>query len=401
MGFLETKDILAKSQGGFRPGHSTNSTVALLVDDIYSSMNNHRIMQSAFIDFSKAFDTIDHSILLRKLQNNYIYPSSIALIDNYLSNRKQQVLVNDKLSKTRNIVCGVPQGSVLGPLLFLIYINDIITFFQDVKIYQYADDTVISTSNETPRQTNKIISQSLQNLELWCNLNKLTINTKKTKVMYFGTTNRLKQFDHFPRTYLYGNELMKVDNHKYLGIILDCNLNYKVHIDTLLKTLRYKLYILSKLRCHLTVQASIAIYKTSILPYIDYGDIFYQAGPKGHLKKVQDKQTKALKICYGLHGILDENIIHTNANLAYLDKRRESHMLNFMYKRQSMGEYIDKKNLATRAYNATKFIIPNYQITHFKTSLLYKGSQLWNQLPTAIKNIDTYSGFKEKNKILV
>ena len=75
-------------------------------------------------------------------------------------------------------------------------------------------------------------------------------------------------------------------------------------------------------------------------------------------------------------------------------------MLNFMYKRQSMGEYIDKRNLATRAYNATKFIIPNYQITHFKTSLLYKGSQLWNQLPTEIKNIDTYSGFKEKTKSL-
>ena len=295
MEFLNNKNLLSKSQGGFRTGFSTNSTVALLVDDIYSSMNKHQIMQSVFIDFSKAFDTIDHSILLKKLQSNYLYSDSIALIENYLSNRKQQVLVNSKLSKTRNIVCGVLQGSVLGPLLFLIYINDITSFFQDVKIYQYADDTVISTSEETPVHTNTIISRSLENLEIWCNLNKLTINTKKTKVIYFGTTNKLKQFDQFPITYLYRNKLMKVDNYKYLGIILDCNLNYKLHIDTLLKTLRYKLYILSKLRRYLTIQASIAIYKTTILPYIDYGDIFYQAGPKGHLKKVQDKQTKALK----------------------------------------------------------------------------------------------------------
>ena len=283
---------------------------------------------------------------------------------------------------------------------FLIYINDITTFFQDVKIYQYADDTVLSISAENPVLSNEVISKSLLDLELWCNFNKLTINTKKTKVMYFGTTNKLKQFNQFPRAYLYGNELMKVDNYKYLGITLDCNLNYKLHIETLLKTLRYKLYILSKLRFHLTIQASIAIYKTTILPYIDYGDIFYQAGPKNYLKKVQDKQTKALKICYGLHGIQDENLIHSNANLALLDKRRECHMLNFMYKRQSMDEYIDKRNLPTRAYNATKFLIPNYQITHFKTSLLYKGSNLWNQLQTDIKNINTYSAFKEKTKFL-
>ena len=111
---------------------------------------------------------------------------------------------------------------------------------------------------------------------------------------------------------------------------------------------------------------------------------------------MQDKQTKALKICYGLHGIQDENLSHSNANLALLDKRRECHMLNFMYKRQSMDEYIDKRNLPTRAYNAIKFPIPNYQISHFKTSLLYKGSYLWNQLPTDIKNINIYSAFKEK-----
>ena len=93
-------------------------------------------------------------------------------------------------------------------------------------------------------------------------------------------------------------------------------------------------------------------------------------------------------------------MIHSNANLAFLDKRREGHILNFMYKRQSMDEYLDKRNLATRAYNSTKFVVPKYQITHFKTSLLYKGSNLWNQLQTEIKNIETYSAFKEKTKFL-
>ena len=189
---------------------------------------------------------------------------------------------------------------------------------------------MISISAENQMVSNEILSKNMTNLELWCNLNKLTINTKKTKVMYFGTTNKLKQIDRFPKNYLYGKELMKVDSYKYLGITLDCNLSFRSHIDLLLKILRYKLYILCKLRCYLTTQASIAIYKISILPYIDYGDIFYQAAPKGLLKNIQDKQTKALKICFRLHGIQDETRIHSNANLALLEKRRKSHMLNFM-----------------------------------------------------------------------
>ena len=121
MEFLNTKDLLSKEQGGFRPGFLTNSTVALLVDDVYTSMNNQQIMQSIFIDFSKAFDTIDHSILLRKLQNNYLYPNSIALIKKYLTNRKQQVIVNDKVSGLRidssdhRLICPIFTFSFISP----------------------------------------------------------------------------------------------------------------------------------------------------------------------------------------------------------------------------------------------------------------------------------------------
>ena len=397
---MENSNLLFENQGGFRPGFSTNTVIAKFIDDIYVSINEHKINKSIFIDFSKAFDTIDHFILLKKLERYFIDTPAINLIQNYLKNRKQCVAVNDRVSKLKNLSYGVPQGSVLGPLLFLIYINDMSLIFPEAKIYQYADDTVISVSADTQLEAKDQMDHDLKNLEIWCNMNKLTINTKKTKIMYFCTTNKTKQLTPDNNNYLYGNVLQKVDSYKYLGVILDTNLNFKLHVETLLKTLRYKLYVFSKIRRFLTVQASLCIYKATILPYIDYGDIFYQACSQIYLRKVQDKQTKALKICFKLYGRYDEDLLHRNANLALLNKRRDSHILNFMFKRQNIDTYLDKRILPTRAHQYTKFLVPNFHLTQFKNSLLYKGAIMWNQSPNELKLIDTYIAFKEKTKLL-
>ena len=397
---LENNKLLYEKQGGFRPGFSTNTVIANFIDDIYTSFNEHKINQSIFIDFSKAFDTIDHLILLKKLELHFIDTPAINLIRNYLHNRKQCVAANDKVSKFKKVTCGVPQGSVLGPLLFLIYINDMSLMFPDAKVYQYADDTVISISADTQQNASVQMDLELKNLEHWCNMNKLTINTKKTKIMYFCTTNKITQLTPDCNNFLYGTLLHKVDSYKYLGVILDTTLNFKLHVDTLLKTLRYKLYVFSKIRKYLTIHASLCIYKATILPYIDYGDIFYQACSKIYLQKIQDKQTKALKICFNLFGQQDEGQMHNNANLALLYKRRDSHTLNFMYKRQNIDSYLDKRDLPTRAHQYTKFLVPNYHLSQFKKSLLYNGAAMWNKLPNDLKQIETYAAFKDKTKLL-
>ena len=189
---------------------------------------------------------------------------------------------------------------------------------------------------------------------------------------------------------LNGKDLQHVDHYKYLGVILDRNLNFRLHIESILKILKYKIYVLAKLRPYLTVYASLSIYKTTILPYIDYGDIFYHAANQKLLKRLQDRQEKALKICYKLHGNPDEDNMHLSANLAFLDKRRNAHILNFMYKRKDHEAYLDDRALPTRAFQAPKFIVPKYNIKQFTQSLLYKGSTIWNQLPNDIKNINTF-----------
>ena len=170
---------------------------------------------------------------------------------------------------------------------------------------------------------------------------------------------------------LNGRELQQVDRYKYLGVILDKNMTFKLHIESILKILKYKIYVLAKLRPHLTVYASLSIYKTTILPYIDYGDIFYQAANKKMLHNLQDRQDKALKICYKLRGTQDDANMHLLANLAFLDKRRNSHILNFMYKRKENEIYLDNRDLQTRAFQALKFIVPKYNIKLFTFSIIY------------------------------
>ena len=216
--------------------------------------------------------------------------------------------------------------------------------------------------------------------------------------MYFGSRYNTKKIDYSIKTSLNGKDLQQVDHYKYLGVTLDKNMNFGLHIENVLKILKYKIYMLAKLRPHLTIYASLSIYKTTILPYIDYGDIFYHAANKCLLSRLHDRQCKALTICYKLHGNQDEKDMHLSANLALLEKRREAHILNFTYKRKEFDIYLDDRHLPTRAYQAPKFTVPKFNNKQFTNSLLYKGSQLWNQLPNEIKNIDSYLAFKNTTK---
>ena len=209
-----------------------------------------------------------------------------------------------------------------------------------------------------------------------------------------------KKIDYDMKILFNGKELQHVDHYKYLGVILDKSLNFKLHIESILKILKYKIYVLAKLRPYLTVYASLSIYKTTILPYIDYGDIFYHAANQNLLKRLQDRQNKALKISYRLHGNQEDDDMHLSANLAFLEQRRNAHILNFMFKRKDQENYLDNRVLPTGAFQAPKFIIPKYDIKQFTQSLVYKGSSLWNQLPNDIKNINTFLAFRNKTKEL-
>ena len=167
--------MVTEHQSGFRSGHSTISAIADFTDDIYRAINNSNITHTVFIDFSKAFDTINQEILLKKLFHLGFKQSSINWFQNYLTNRKQKIIANNKFSDLKDIVCGVPQGSILGPLLFLLYVNDLGDCLQYTKYKLYADDTVLYLSTPLRYNYDELLNKDLLNMHNWCQENKLTV----------------------------------------------------------------------------------------------------------------------------------------------------------------------------------------------------------------------------------
>ena len=174
--YLENNTLLNDCQGGFRHGISTINKIAELTDDIYKAMDSKETTVAVFIDFKKAFDTVNHAILLSKLRHMGVRDISQHWFQSYLSNRSQLTLANGVLSSAQPVRCGVPQGSTLGPLLFLVYINDLANVITESNLHLFADDTVVYCSNKDPQRARNYVQGDLQGIAQWCCNNKITIN---------------------------------------------------------------------------------------------------------------------------------------------------------------------------------------------------------------------------------
>ena len=183
MSYLEENYILDINQGGFRKNNSTTSTTAAMLDDIYSNINNQQITYAVFIDFRKAFDSINHAILIKKLSKLGFRPDTISWYRNYLTNRTQYTVVNGIKSGLLGVECGVPQGSVLGPMLFLLFINDLGSAVIHSKYKLYADDTVLYSdcTGQDHIDLSMSIQTDLDGISAWCKTNAIMMNVKKTK----------------------------------------------------------------------------------------------------------------------------------------------------------------------------------------------------------------------------
>ena len=396
--FLETNDFLCHSQGGFRKGFSTVSTIADITDDIFLATNTGNVTLATFIDLRKAFDTVDICILLRKLKFAGIQDSMLAWCKGYLTSRSQCVFANNAKSSFLPITCGVPQGSVLGPLFFLVYINDMINALNtDCKSKLYADDTVIYCSGIDPNAVACRLQSGLNLFTTWCSRNKLTINTKKTKLMVFGSRSRVKKAKNVS-VVMDNDRLRPVPSFKYLGVLLDSTLTYNSHISSLIRTVIHKITLLSKVKKYMTNNVALQIYKSMILPYLDYADVVFDKAFTKDLDKLQRLQNRCLKICAGNDRLFGTELAHKNAGVPFLSDRRRAHTLNFMYKRKEKKDLLNRREIRTRAHDAPLFNVLIPRCEAYKRSVGYAGSTLWNDLPPAVRNTDCYIRFREIQK---
>ena len=297
--YLTENDLLYSGQYGFRKGHSTELACIEFVDNVIHKLDCGKLPISIFLDLSKAFDTLDHTILLEKLKYHGIDGVALAWFRNYLTNRSQFVQINDIESARLAISTGVPQGSILGPLLFILYVNDICTVSEQFYPILYADDTtLISTlcvfqSQGTVNGTSAKINQELDKIQKWLKLNKLSLNINKTKYIIFHST-------HYAETNLPDLNL-KIDNvaiervrkFDFLGVTITDTLTWRDHTSKIANKISKSVGVMSRLKFMLHEDTLKLIYNSLVLPHL-YFSILAWGFESERLIKLQKRAVRII-----------------------------------------------------------------------------------------------------------
>jgi flagellin-specific chaperone FliS len=286
--FIEKYKILYEYQFGFRKGYSTEQAILEITDNLRNYLDNNQIVCGLFLDLSKAFDTVNHDILLAKMDKYGIRGEPLTWFKNYLSNRKQYVKIGCTESELLEMTCGVPQGSTLGPLLFLLYTNDMPNCAKKLSFRIFADGTNVFYSCKNLSNLESTMNEQFKLIRNYCAINKLSINFQKTHYMVISST----------RKKLKDIKIANIEQKgfiKYLGIFLDEHINWKQQIKRVNNKIAKNIGIINKLRHYLDLRMIKQLYYTLIYPYLTYGVMSWGNTYKSSLTKISTKQNKCLR----------------------------------------------------------------------------------------------------------
>ena len=291
--FLNINDLLYKLQFGFRKKHSTNTALIVLTDKIASELAKGNFVLGVFLDYSKAFDCVNHAILLQKLYHYGIRGVAFDWFKSYLSSRKQYVQFNGIHSGHSEVKCGVPQGSVLGPILFLLYINDIVNVSNILYPILFADDSNVFLSGNNIDNLINSMNIELEKLMVWLAANKLSLNVGKTNFMIFSPPKK-KPVVRFP-ILIQGTEIKQIFETKFLGVVVDHKLNWEGHINYISRKISRGIGILSKARKYLPKTCLQSLYFSFVYPYCDYCIEVWGKATHSALSKIIKLQKRAVR----------------------------------------------------------------------------------------------------------
>ena len=293
---LQRHNILSPYQSGFRKRHSTEWAAMCFADSICRNIDMGMMAGAVFIDLRKAFDTVHHDVLLRKLSGLGVTEDELKWFTNYLSDRSQVVDFLGVSSSSEPVFSGVPQGSILGPLLFIIHLNDLPGAVASCSVLMYADDTVLFCTGRQASTIEATLNRELNQIESWLRENNLFINVTKTESMIFGTSQRLANIDSFSIN-INGSPIKRVSEFKYLGVVFDDRLSWNEHVKSVLSKAGKRVGMLGRVRRHVTTYSANTIYITMIRPIIEYcSGVWACCGEvnSGNLERLQNRAARTV-----------------------------------------------------------------------------------------------------------
>ena len=277
--YFISNDLLFDGQYGFRDKHSTELAASELIDRLRNEIDNKKVPLSIFLDLSKAFDTLDHDILLSKLEYYGVKSTSLKWFASYLRGRSQYVDYDGLHSSVRSIKTGVPQGSILGPLLFIIYMNDINISSQKLNFILYADDTTLTfplcsfthCDDFNTDSVSDAINQELTAISNWLSVNRLSLNASKTKFMVFHNYQKIMCDDDIPKLIINDSVIERVREFNFLGLTINESLNWSSHCSKIANKISRTLGVMNRLKRYLPFSALKLMYDSLILPHLQFG----------------------------------------------------------------------------------------------------------------------------------
>lgn len=402
--YFEHNEILCPNQMGFRKGRSTTGAISKLVTDLNLSYNNNEYSVAVYIDFSKAFDSISPNILLHKLKIYGIDDNLLKWLKNYFTDRSQVVRIDNTYSNSLNTSYGVPQGSILGPLMFITYINDLPNLNLRSKLIMYADDLVLYYSDANWLNTKSTIENELAYVYNWTLFNRLTINFSKSKFQVFGTKQCLNNTVNDNTLVMLDKSLDRVYSYPYLGIVIDCNLTFETAMLNAYTKFTYRLYTLSIIRKDIDRHTAVMIVKSMMLPFFDYVIFLSSSCTDKIMTKLHRIVNKALRIALLENRFTPTNELYDKTKVMKLDLRARFNVLKIMHHKVYNNvdvPVLPVHAMQTRAHAGPilPLVFPNS--TKFKQSFAYYGNMLWNSLPPNLRLISNLDVFKKQLKKFV
>ena len=293
--YLTNHHLLTPYQCRFRKFHSTETAVLSLTDTIRKNVDLGMLTVAVFIDLRKAFDSVNHTLLLDKIRSCGVTDTELLWFRSYLTNRKQAVSYQNVLSDLDQLSTGVPQGSILGSLLFILFINDLPRSVKSSSILMYADDAVVFHAAKDVSSINATLSLELDSINNWMRQNGLIMHKAKTECILFGYSNKLSKTDHFS-VCVEGHVQKTVTEFKYLGVVLDGGLSYSAHIKYLLSKVGKRIGMLGRVRNQLTANSADTVFKSFILPQLDYCDTVWSSCGSTNKRLLDKLQRRASKL---------------------------------------------------------------------------------------------------------